>query len=151
MKGMNKKIGIFLSMGVFVSVLLNVFLGLRRMKKRGLELDEDDDTLYKDNKNKDFDSVTDAEFKVINSLIKCKEKQYECLSIVIDILGSFFKELNLIDESIEKIEGKVKSTDIELREEIEKNREEIICLWEHIDTVNDIYEKKDKARKKERL
>lgn len=151
MKGMNKKIGIFLSMGVFVSVLLNVFLGLRRMKKRGLELDEDDDTLYKDNKNKDFDSVTDAEFKVIDSLIKCEEKQYECLSIVIDILGSFFKELNLIDESIEKIEGKVKSTDIELREEIEKNREEIICLWEHIDTVNDIYEKKDKARKKERL
>ena len=70
---------------------------------------------------------------------------------VIDILGSFFKELNLIDEIIEKIEGKVKSTDIELREEIEKNREEIICLWEHIDTVNDIYEKKDKARKKERL
>ena len=151
MKGMNKKIGIFLGMGAFVSVLLSVFLGLRRMKKRGLELDEDDDTLYKDNKNKDFDRVTDAEFKVIDSLIKCEEKQYECLSIVIDILCSFFKELNLIDESIEKIEGKVKSTDIELREEIEKNREEIICLWEHMDTVTDIYDKKDKTEKKEKI
>lgn len=81
MKGMNKKIGIFLGMGVFISVLLNLFLILRRVNKRGLELDEDDedeDTLYKDNKNKDFDSVTEAEFKVIDSLIKCEEKQYEC-------------------------------------------------------------------------
>ena len=40
MKGMNKKIGIFLGMGVFISVLLNLFLILRRVNKRGLELDE---------------------------------------------------------------------------------------------------------------
>jgi putative conjugal transfer protein len=151
MKGMNKKIGIFLGMGAFVSVLLSVFLGLRRMKKRGLELDEDDDTLYKDNKNKDFDSIIEAEFKVTDSLIKCEEKQHECLGTVIDILGSFLKELNLIDESIEKIDSKVQNVDIDLKEEIEKNREEIICLWEHMYTVTDIYDKKDKTGKKERI
>jgi hypothetical protein len=150
MKGMNKKIGILLGMGVFVSVLLSVILGLRRMKKSVLELDdEDEDTLYKD--NKDFDSVTEAEFKVIDSLIKCEEKQYECLGTVIDILCSLLKVLNLIDESIQKIEGKVQNIDIDLKEEIEKNREEIICLWEHMDTIADIYDKKDKAGKKERL
>ena len=151
MKGMNKKIGILLGMGVFISILFKISLIRKRAKNSVVEEDEEEEVSYKDNKNKDFDSITEAEFKVIDSLIKCEEKQYECLGIVIDILGSFFKELNLIDESIEKIEGKVKSTDIELREEIEKNREEIICLWEHMDTVNDIYEKKDKDRKKERL
>ena len=121
------------------------------MKKRGLELDEDDDTLYKDNKNKDFDSIIEAEFKVTDSLIKCEEKQHECLGTVIDILGSFLKELNLIDESIEKIDSKVQNVDIDLKEEIEKNREEIICLWEHMYTVTDIYDKKDKTGKKERI
>ena len=159
MRKLNKKIGILIGTGTVLSgIVMAVLLKKRRKKLSDIEdddfdfeLDEmEDDSCVKDK----FDTEhlkDDIEKEEIDSLVdeyleyesKSEgEKQEEFRSLLVNVMDLLLKEVISMSENLKAVKkdidriGEAKA----LVQELENCKEEIISLWEHLETLSNMRE-----------
>ena len=128
MKNINKKTGIFLGVATVISLAFAVarVAGMIKVKSkkqdRFCEFEEDD-----------METDDDIQF--------WKEEQ-EFRELSITALEALFKEVLFISETVKNVEEEVKkqSEYKGLLEELERGKEEIISLWEHLEALSNMRE-----------
>ena len=71
-----------------------------------------------------------------------EEKQQEFRELSVTVLDALFKEVLFISEKVKNVEEEVKkqSEYKELLEELERGKDEIISLWEHLEALSNMRE-----------
>ena len=71
-----------------------------------------------------------------------EEKQQEFRELSVTVLDALFKEVLFISEKVKSVEEEVKkqSEYKELLEELERGKDEIISLWEHLEALSNVRE-----------
>ena len=136
MKNINKKTGIFLGVATVISLAFAVarVAGMIKVKNkkqdRFCEFEEDD-----------METDDDIQFWK-EEYLKEEEKQQEFRELSITALEALFKEVLFISETVKNVEEEVKkqSEYKGLLEELERGKEEIISLWEHLEALSNMRE-----------
>ena len=136
MKNTNKKTGIFLGVATVISLAFAVarVAGMIKVKSkkqdRFCEFEEDD-----------METDDDIQFWK-EEYLKEEEKQQEFRELSITALEALFKEVLFISETVKNVEEEVKkqSEYKGLLEELERGKDEIISLWEHLEALSNMRE-----------
>lgn len=141
MKNINKKTGIFLGVATVISLAFAVarVAGMIKVKSkkqdRFCEFEEDD-----------METDDDIQFwkeEYLKEEEKSEEeKQQEFRELSVTVLDALFKEVLFISETVKNVEEEVKkqSEYKGLLEELERGKEEIISLWEHLEALSNMRE-----------
>lgn len=130
MKNINRKTRVFLGVAAVISLTLAVAGMIKARSKykkqdRFCKFEEDD-----------METDDDIQFWK-EEYLKEEEKQQEFRELSITALEALFKEVLFISETVKNVEEEVKkqSEYKGLLEELERGKEEIISLWEHLEEL----------------
>lgn len=164
MKKINKRIGILIGSGMALSGIVMAVL-LKKKTKKLSDLEEDDfdfefdeieddscvkekfntENLKDDIEKENIDSLVDEYLEYESKTEEERQEEFRDLSVkVMDLLLkeviSMSENLTVVKKDIDRI-GEAKT----LAEELENCKEEIISLWEHLDTLSNIKEEVDRG------
>ena len=135
MKNINRKTRVFLGVAAVISLTLAVAGMIKARSKykkqdRFCKFEEDD-----------METDDDIQFWK-EEYLKEEEKQQEFRELSITALEALFKEVLFISETVKNVEEEVKkqSEYKGLLEELERGKEEIISLWEHLEALSNMRE-----------
>jgi stress response protein NST1 len=140
MKNINKKTGIFLGVATVISLTLAVAGMIKARSKYKKQ-----DRFYEFEEN-DMETDNDIQFweeEYLKEEEKSEEeKQQEFRELSVTVLDALFKEVLFISETVKNVEEEVKkqSEYKELLEELERGKDEIISLWEHLEALSNMRE-----------
>ena len=134
MKNINRKTRIFLGVATVIS-LASAVAGMIKVRSkykkqdRLCEFEEDDIQFWEEEYLKEEEKSEE-------------EKQQEFRELSVTVLDALFKEVLFISEKVKNVEEEVKkqSKYKELLEELERGKDEIISLWEHLEALSNMRE-----------
>ena len=135
MKNINRKTRIFLGVATAIS-LASAVAGM--IKVRSKYKKQDRFCVFEENA---IETEDDIQFWK-EEYLKEEEKQQEFRELSITALEALFKEVLFISEKVKDMEEEVKkqSEYKELLEELERGKDEIISLWEHLEALSNMRE-----------
>ena len=135
MKNINKKTGIFLGVATVIS-LASAVAGMIKVRSKYKKQDR-----FCEFEEDDMETDDDIQFWK-EEYLKEEEKQQEFRELSITALEALFKEVLFISETVKNVEEEVKkqSEYKGLLEELERGKEEIISLWEHLEALSNMRE-----------
>ena len=140
MKNINKKTGIFLGVATVIPLTLAVAGMIKARSKykkqyRFYKFEEDD--------METDDDIQFWEEEYLKEEEKSEEeKQQEFRELSVTALDALFKEVLFINETVKNVVEEVKkqSEYKGLLEELERGKDEIISLWEHLEALSNMRE-----------
>lgn len=141
MKNINKKTGIFLGVATVISLAFAVarVAGMIKVKSKK----QDRFCEFEENDMETEDDIQFWEEEYLKEEEKSEEeKQHEFRELPVTVLDALFKEVLFISETVKNVEEEVKkqSEYKELLEELERGKDEIISLWEHLEALSNMRE-----------
>lgn len=140
MKNINRKTRIFLGVATVMS-LASAVTGM--IKVRSKYKKQDRFCEFEENDMETKDDIQFWEEEYLKEEEKSEEEnQQEFRELSVTVLDAIFKEVLFISETIKSVEEEVKkqSEYKELLEELERGKEEIISLWEHLEALSNMRE-----------
>ena len=141
MKNINKKTGIFLGVATVISLAFAVarVAGMIKVKSKK----QDRFCEFEENDMETEDDIQFWEEEYLKEEEKSEEeKQHEFRELPVTVLDALFKEVLFISETVKNVEEEVKkqSEYKELLEELERGKDEISSLWEHLEALSNMRE-----------
>jgi len=140
MKNINRKTRIFLGVATAIS-LASAVAGM--IKVRSKYKKQDRFCVFEENAIETEDDIQFWEEEYLKEEEKSEEeKQQEFRELSVTVLDALFKEVLFISEKVKDMEEEVKkqSEYKELLEELERGKDEIISLWEHLEALSNMRE-----------
>ena len=140
MKNINRKTRVFLGVAAVISLTLAV-AGM--IKARSKYKKQDRFCEFEENDMETEDDIQFWEEEYLKEEEKSEEeKQQEFRELSVTVLDALFKEVLFISEKVKNVEEEVKkqSEYKELLEELERGKDEIISLWEHLEALSNMRE-----------
>ena len=140
MKNINRKTRIFLGVATVIS-LASAVAGM--IKVRSKYKKQDRLCEFEENDMETEDDIQFWEEEYLKEEEKSEEeKQQEFRELSVTVLDALFKEVLFISEKVKSVEEEVKkqSEYKGLLEELERGKEEIISLWEHLEALSNMRE-----------
>ncbi|MGX7095257.1 hypothetical protein ACWOBL_00155 [Gemella bergeri] len=140
MKNINRKTRIFLGVATAIS-LASAVAGM--IKVRGKYKKQDRFCEFEENDMETEDDIQFWEEEYLKEEEKSEEeKQQEFRELSVTVLDALFKEVLFISVKVKDMEEEVKkqSEYKELLEELERGKDEIISLWEHLEALSNMRE-----------
>ena len=135
MKNINRKTRIFLGVATAIS-LASAVAGMIKVRSKYKKQDR-----FCEFEEDDMETDDDIQFWK-EEYLKEEEKQQEFRELSVTVLDALFKEVLFISEKVKDMEEEVKkqSEYKGLLEELERGKEEIISLWEHLEALSNMRE-----------
>ena len=135
MKNINRKTRVFLGVATVIS-LASAVAGMIKVRSKYKKQDR-----FCEFEENDMETDDDIQFWK-EEYLKEEEKQQEFRELSITALEALFKEVLFISETVKNVEEEVKkqSEYKGLLEELERGKEEIISLWEHLEALSNMRE-----------
>ena len=135
MKNINRKTRIFLGVATAIS-LASAVAGMIKVRSKYKKQDR-----FCEFEEDDMETDDDIRFWE-EEYLKEEEKQQEFRELSVTVLDALFKEVLFISEKVKNVEEEVKkqSEYKELLEELERGKDEIISLWEHLEALSNMRE-----------
>ena len=140
MKNINRKTRIFLGVATAIS-LASTVAGMLKVRSRYKK--QDRFCVVEENAIETEDDIRFWEEEYLKEEEKSEEeKQQEFRELSVTVLDALFKEVLFISEKVKNVEEEVKkqSEYKELLEELERGKDEIISLWEHLEELFNVRE-----------
>lgn len=139
MKNINRKTRIFLGVATVIS-LASAVAGM--IKVRSKYKKQDRFCEFEENDMETEDDIQFWEEEYLKEEKSEEEKQQEFRELSVTVLDALFKEVLFISEKVKNVEEEVKkqSEYKELLEELERGKDEIISLWEHLEELSNMRE-----------
>lgn len=135
MKNINRKTRIFLGVATAIS-LASAVAGMIKVRSKYKKQDRFYE--FEENAIETEDDIQFWEEEYLKEEEKSEEeKQQEFRELSVTVLDALFKEVLFISEKVKDMEEEVKkqSEYKELLEELERGKDEIISLWEHLEEL----------------
>ncbi len=141
MKNINKKTGIFLGVATVISLAFAVARVAGMIKVKSKKQDRFCEFEENDMETEDDIQFWEEEYPKEEEKNE-EEKQQEFRELSVTVLDALFKEVLFISEKVKNVEEEVKkqSEYKELLEELERGKDEIISLWEHLEALSNMRE-----------
>ena len=140
MKNINRKTRIFLGVATAIS-LASAVAGMIKVRSKYKKQDRFYE--FEENAIETEDDIRFWEEEYLKEEEKSEEeKQQEFRELSVTVLDALFKEVLFISEKVKDMEEEVKkqSEYKELLEELERGKDEIISLWEHLEALSNMRE-----------
>lgn len=140
MKNINRKTRVFLGVATVIS-LASAVAGMIKVRSKYKKQDRFYEFEENDMETEDDIQFWEEEYPKEEEKNE-EEKQQEFRELSVTVLDALFKEVLFISEKVKNVEEEVKkqSEYKELLEELERGKDEIISLWEHLEALSNMRE-----------